>query len=130
MTISDAEAEVMEVLWSRSPLATDEVAQALQGRQSWQLATIKTLLGRLLKKGALRAEADGRRYLYSPVLRREDWLASQSLGLVDRCFGGRLAPLVAQFAAQRPLQPADVEALQQLLAQYDATPPRGGHRGR
>ena len=109
----------MEVLWRRSPSSTEQVAQALQGRQDWKLATVKTLLGRLLAKGAISAVKDGRRFLYSPVLQQQDWLKSQSLGLLDRWFGGRLAPLVAQFASHRKLKRADIEALKRLLQEHD-----------
>jgi predicted transcriptional regulator len=120
MQITDAEAQVMSVLWQAGrPLATDEIAGALQGRQDWQLATIKTLLNRLLNKAAISAQKDGRRYLYAPLLCRDDWLAAQSTGLLDRLFGGSLAPLVAQFSAQRKLKPADVAALKTLLAEYE-----------
>ena len=119
MTISDAEGQVMEVLWQGSPRSTDEIAKALAGRQAWQLATIKTLLNRLLTKGAVSAERDGRRYLYSPVLQRDDWVREQSMGLVDRLFDGRLAPLVAHFSSHRKLKKADIEALRALLREHD-----------
>ncbi len=119
MSISDAEAQVMEVLWERHPQSTEEIALALQDRQDWQLATIKTLLNRLLNKGALSAEKDGRRYLYSPVLQRADWVTEQSASLVDRLFGGRIAPLVAQFSSERKLTPADLAALKQLIREYE-----------
>ena len=118
MNISEAESQVMEVLWRRrpsGPMGADEIAAALHDQQSWQLATIKTLLNRLLKKGAVSATRDGRRYLYSAVLQRDDWVAQQSVGLLDRWFGGHLAPLVAQFSSQRKLRKADVEALKKLL---------------
>ena len=119
MSISDAEAQVMEVLWRSSPLGTEDIAAALKDSQPWQLATIKTLLNRLLNKGAISAEKNGRRYLYTPALRREDWLAAQSTGLVDRLFGGHLAPLVAHFSTQRRLSPADLAALKQLIEEQD-----------
>lgn len=119
MPISEAEGQVMEVLWRRNPLGTDEIAQALQGQQSWQMATVKTLVNRLLNKGAISAEKDGRRYLYSPVLQRDAWLEEQSLGLLDRLFDGRLAPLVSHFSSHRKLKKADVEALRKLLKEHD-----------
>ena len=119
MTISDAEAQVMEVLWKQSPLGTDDIAAQLEGQQDWQLATIKTLLNRLLTKGAVSAEKDGRRYLYTPVLQRDAWLEEQSVGLVDRLFDGRLAPLVAHFSSHRKLKKADIEALRALLKEHD-----------
>jgi len=119
MQISDAEAQVMEVLWRRHPLGTDEIAQALAGQQRWQLATVKTLVNRLLTKGAISADKDGRRYLYAPVLQRDAWVKEQSLGLVDRLFDGRLAPLVSHFSSHRKLKKADIDALRKLLKEHD-----------
>lgn len=113
--ISDAESCVMQVLWEGSPRTAEDVAAALRGRQDWQEATVKTLLNRLLKKGAIRAGKDGRRFLYSPVLTREDWVARESTGLVDRLFGGRIAPLVAHFGQHRKLSKEDVDELQRLI---------------
>ncbi|MBB4845467.1 putative transcriptional regulator [Paucibacter oligotrophus] len=118
-SISDSEAQVMEVLWNSSPLSTEEIAVALKDQQAWQLATVKTLINRLLNKGAISAVAEGRRYLYSPVLRREDWVGEQSSKLLDRLFGGRLAPLLAQFSAQGRLKPSDVAELKRLLKDLD-----------
>lgn len=118
--ISDAEGQVMEVLWrSKTALGTDEIAKALEGRQDWQLATVKTLVNRLLTKGAVSAEKDGRRYLYTPVLQRDAWLKEQSIGLLDRLFDGRLAPLVAHFSSHRKLKKADLEALRALLKEHE-----------
>lgn len=119
MNISDAESTVMEVLWQRSPLGADEVVAALAGAQDWQEATIKTLLNRLLKKGAIAAEAEGRRYRYSPVLTREAWLTQTSRGLLDRLFGGRVAPLVAHFGEQKALTRKDIAELRALLEKLD-----------
>jgi BlaI family transcriptional regulator, penicillinase repressor len=65
------------------------------------------------------AQRDGRRYLYSAELSRETWLKGQSLGLLDRLFDGRLAPLVAHFSAQRSLSASDLAALKQLIKEQD-----------
>jgi predicted transcriptional regulator len=119
MQISEAESVVMEVLWARSPQGADEVAAALDGRQDWQEATIKTLLNRLLNKGAITARREGRRYLYAPAIRREDWVSRESEGLLDRLFGGRVAPLVAHFSANRQLSAQDIEELRRLLEEID-----------
>src|SRR6478672_12625130 len=88
----------MDVLWKRSPLSAEEVAAALSGQQDWQDATVKTLLNRLLNKGAISAEKEGRRYLYAPVLQRAAWVQGESESLLERVFGGRVAPLVAHFS--------------------------------
>ncbi|HZV39412.1 MAG TPA: BlaI/MecI/CopY family transcriptional regulator [Pseudoxanthomonas sp.] len=119
MPISDAEAVVMEVLWQRHPQGADEVVSALSARSDWAEPTIKTLLNRLLNKGAIRAERDGRRYLYSPVLTRESWVAQQSEGLLERLFGGRVAPLVAHFSERGKLSEADLAELKRLIGELD-----------
>lgn len=119
MQISEAESVVMDVLWARSPLSAEDVAAQLAGRQDWQDATIKTLLNRLLNKGAIEAARDGRRYLYSPRIRREDWVLEESRGLLDRLFGGRVAPLVAHFSEQRKLSRKDIAELRKLLEEID-----------
>lgn len=119
MPISDAEAVVMDVLWRRHPQGADEVVAALTARSEWAEPTIKTLLNRLLNKGVITAEKDGRRYLYSPVLTREAWVAQQSEGFVDRLFGGRVAPLVAHFSERGKLSPADIAELKRLIGELD-----------
>lgn len=117
--ISDAESAVMQVLWRRSPQDVEEVVAELAGAHGWQPSTVKTLLNRLLNKGAVSAEKSGRRYLYTPVLAREDWVHAQSMGLLDRVFDGRLSPLVSHFARHRKLRKDDLEALRRLLEAHD-----------
>lgn len=119
MPISEAESIVMQALWQRHPLGADEVAAAVAQAQQWQEATIKTLLNRLLNKGAISARKEGRRYLYSPVLQREDWVAGESQGLLERLFDGRVAPLVAHFSEQRKLSRTDIAELRKLLEELD-----------
>jgi predicted transcriptional regulator len=119
VSISEAESVIMEVLWRRNPIATEDVMAALQPQGKWQEPTVKTLLNRLLKKGAVSARKDGRRYLYSPVLTREQWLSNESTGLLNRLFGGRVAPLVAHFSAQRKLSKKDIADLKRLIQELD-----------
>lgn len=119
IAISEAESVVMQALWSASPRTAEEVTVAIAQERDWQEATIKTLLNRLLKKGALRADKDGRRYLYSPVLTREQWLDSESRGFLDRLFDGRVAPLVAHFSCQRKLSKKDIEELKKLITELE-----------
>lgn len=114
--ISDAESLVMDVLWRGRPgMPAEEVIAALVSEQRWQEATIKTLLNRLLKKGALEASKDGRRYLYTAVLKRDQWVSSESTSMIERLFGGRVAPLVAHFGKHRKLSPADIADLKKLI---------------
>ena len=119
MPISDAESVVMDVLWREHPLSAEEVVAALEKTTDWQEPTIKTLLNRLLKKRAIAAERDGRRYLYRPLLKRADYVHAESKGLLDRLFNGRVAPLVAHFSAQRKLSKRDIVELKRLIAELD-----------
>lgn len=119
VSVSEAESVVLAVLWRSSPLATEAIVAALAREQDWQESTIKTLLGRLVKKGAVHAEKDGRRHLYSPILTREDWLSSESEGLLERLFGGRVAPLVAHFSKHKKLSRKDVADLKRLIQELD-----------
>lgn len=119
MQISDAESLVMEVLWQRAPRTSEDVISELAASQQWQEGTVKALLNRLLKKGAVRAEKDGRRYLYHPVLAREAWVGGQSRDLLDRLFDGRVAPLVAHFSRHRALSRKDIADLRRLLEEMD-----------
>lgn len=115
LPISEAESLVMAILWDGSPRSADDVIDALENQQDWQEATVKSLLNRLLKKGAIRADKDGRRFLYSPVLTREQWVTGESTSMVDRLFGGRVAPLVAHFGQHRKLSKGDIAELKKLI---------------
>jgi len=118
-SITEAESVVMEILWRRNPLPTEAVVTALEGEQHWQEATIKTLLNRLLKKKAISATRDGRRFLYSPLIGRDEWLLSVSKGLLDRLFAGRVAPLAAHFSRHGKLSKRDIADLKRLIAEID-----------
>jgi BlaI family transcriptional regulator, penicillinase repressor len=109
----------MEVLWRQSPNTRDGVVAALGRQQKWQVATIKTLLNRLLKKRAISAIREGRRYVYLPVLTREQWLSTESKALLDRLFGGRIAPLVAHFSRHRQMSRKDIDELKRLIEEWD-----------
>lgn len=113
--ISDAEHAVMEVLWADAPLTANRVAERLAESQNWTLPTVKTLLSRLVSKGALATEADGRRFLYRPAMERTDYVSGESKRLVDRLFGGRLTPLVAHFAEAEQLTADDIAEIEALL---------------
>lgn len=118
-SITEAESVVMEVLWNRSPLPTEAVVAALQGEQHWQEGTVKALLNRLLRKKVIHADKDGRRFLYSPIVSRDTWLLSESKGLLDRLFAGRIAPLAAHFSRHGELTRRDIAELKRLIAEIE-----------
>lgn len=113
--ISEAEHAVMEVLWEEAPLAASDVAERVDPARGWSARTVKTLLSRLLAKGALVHEEDGRRYLYRPAIAREDFVERESEKLLDRMFGGRVTPLVAHLAERNRLSPEDIAEIEALL---------------
>jgi len=114
--ISDAELDVMEALWAAGqPLTAAEVAEQIDATRGWTLATVKTMLSRLVAKGALQHREDGRRFLYSPAIKREAYVGHESRRFVEKLFGGRLSPLVARLAEEDALDDEDIAAIQALL---------------
>src|SRR5437016_8953111 len=113
--ISDAEWTVMAVLWEQSPRTAHDVVEALAGRVTWSAATIKTMLNRLVRKGAVRYRADGKRYLYTPGVSREVCVRSETRGLADRLFGGATAAMLAHFVEDARLSRTEIEELRRLL---------------
>ncbi len=113
--ISEAEHAVMEALWQRSPLTATEVCEQVCAPRGWSLATVKTLLSRLVAKQAVATEPDGKRFLYSPRIAREAYVGTESRRLVDRLFGGRAAPLFAHLAEADALSEDDIAEIEALL---------------
>lgn len=113
--ISDAELEVMEVLWaSAEPLTATDVAERVSDR-GWSLATVKTMLSRLTAKRAIRYREEGRRYLYSAAIARDSYVGRESRRFVDQLFGGRVSPLVARLAEEDALSEEDIAAIEAVL---------------
>ena len=120
MKISEAEGKVMEVFWrADGPLSADDVVAAMHNDRDWSAGTIRTFLTRLVKKNALGATPDGRRYLYRALIPREDYVHEQSRKLIDTLFGGRIAPFVTHFSERQDLSRDEVEELKRLIARLD-----------
>ncbi|MGN6377091.1 MAG: BlaI/MecI/CopY family transcriptional regulator [Sphingomonas sp.] len=118
--ISEAEHAVMEVLWDDSPLTAQQVAERVAPERDWSANTVKTLLGRLLAKNVIAHKADGRRYMYRPLVERDQYVVGESRRLMDRLFGGRLAPLVAHLAERDELSDQDIAEIEALLKELKA----------
>lgn len=112
--ISDAEHAVMEALWSRSPLTAAEVCAKVCEPRGWTLATVKTLLSRLVAKQAVTTEPDGKRFLYSPALPVRLMSALKAGGWSTAC-SGRAAPLFAHLAEADALTENDIAEIEALL---------------
>ncbi len=113
--ISEGEHAVLEVLWRKAPLSAVDISEQIGSARDWSASTVKTLLARLVAKGAVTHEGEGRRFLYSPRLTQEAFRATESRRLIDRLFDGRAAPLVAHLAQQDQLSEADIAEIEALL---------------
>ena len=119
MRISGAESQIMEALWRCGPLTPDGVVAEVGEANGWTAGTVKTLITRLLRKKAIEGRREDAGYLYRPLISRTSYVQSESESLVDRLFGGEVAPLVANFAEHRTLTPKDIDLLKQLIAKLE-----------
>ncbi|MDO8322004.1 MAG: BlaI/MecI/CopY family transcriptional regulator [Phenylobacterium sp.] len=119
MNITEAESQIMQALWRKTPLTADEIVADVRARQPWAEATVKTLINRLLKKKAIKSERVDGRHQYVPLVDRANYVQDESQGLLDRLFEGQLAPLVAHFAQNRKLKPEEIARLKKLIAELD-----------
>ncbi len=112
--VSEAEWDVMKVVWKKSPCLAQTIIQALAGPQR-SPATVKTMINRLVCKGALRFERAGKSYLYSPAVTEADCRATEAKSFLKRVFDGSLSPLLSHFVQSRRLTAKELASLEQLL---------------
>ena len=114
--ISEAEWEVMKIVWSKaSPCTANEIVDALEGIADWKPNTVKTLITRLVKKRALGYEEERRMYLYYPLVGEDTCIKSETKSFVKRVFGGALKPMLVTFLQDEKLSQDEIEELKQLL---------------
>jgi BlaI family penicillinase repressor len=119
VSISDAEWQVMDVVWEGQPLTAQEVIARLTGRADWAMPTVKTMLHRLVKKKVLTYERQGNRYVYRSRVRRGGCVKQASRSFLDRVFGGEAAPLLVHFLRSANLSPDEIAQLRQILNEQD-----------
>lgn len=113
--ISDAEWEVMRVIWERSPVVAGDVVRELSPRTGWNHRTIRTMLARLSRKGALSVKEIGGRHLYSPRVRREECVRSEGRSFLGRVFSGDAASLLLHYVEDCDLTKAELGRLRREL---------------
>lgn len=113
--ISDAEWEVMNLVWDKPPVTANDLIEVLSPRSGWHPKTIKTMLNRLVKKGALGYQEEGNRYLYYPNVSREACVREESHSFLKRVFGGAASPMLVHFVQNTPLSPMEIEELKRIL---------------
>jgi len=99
--ISEAEWKVMEIVWESPPVTAHQVLIAVGESTGWKAPTVKTLLGRLVKKGAVSFETEANRYLYSPCFSRDEAVAAETDTFLDRILKGSAAPLLSHLVQSR-----------------------------
>ena len=112
--ISEAEYEVMKVIWSKAPINTNEVTDSLLQATDWSPKTIQTLLKRLVQKGAITYEKKSRVFVYTPLVVKEDYLNQESEHFLKRFFNGNLTSLVASYMKDERISQEELEELRSL----------------
>jgi BlaI family penicillinase repressor len=116
LQISDAEWDVMEPIWATGACTAADVIKQLRTTHDWNHSTIRTLLARLVEKGALAYDVDGARYIYRAAVSRQQCVRQEGRSFLEKAFGGDVAALLAHFVEESSLDRAQIDQLRQLLA--------------
>jgi len=113
--IADSEWRVMQVLWEKGPQTANDIVDALSGEVKWKPRTIKTLISRLVKKGAVKVTEEGYRYRYSAAVEESACVHSETRSFVRRVYQGAMKPALAAFLEDAELSPQEIDDLQRIL---------------
>lgn len=113
--ISEAEYHVMKIIWKYAPISTTEVIEKLVETSTWSPKTIQTMLLRLVKKGALTYEKNSRVFVYTPLVKEEEYVATESSSFLNRFYNGTLNSMVLNFLENDKLSEDDIEELREIL---------------
>lgn len=122
--ISQAEWKVMKVVWNRNPISANEVVETMAGSSDWKPRTIRTLINRLVDKGALEYEKRSRAFYYTPTFQENDYLTAESESFLGRFFNGSINPMVAHFLQSDKISPEEYEDLRRIFSK------KGRRRGK
>ena len=114
-SISEAEYQVMKLIWDKAPVSTKEVTEILTVESSWKPKTIQTLLSRLVKKGAIGYKKEGRVFVYTPLIKEEDYVEQESSSFLNKFYDGALNSMVVNFLEQDLLTENDINELKKIL---------------
>jgi len=113
--ISEAEWEVLRVLWEKETCTASEVIEVLANNTNWKPTTVKTLLARLVKKNAVGFREVDRTYSYFPLITQTECIKVENRSFLQRVYGGALKPMLVQFIRDEKLTADDIEELKRLL---------------
>ena len=116
--ISEAEYEVMKVVWQKAPVSTNSVTEILTKTTNWSPKTIQTLLKRLVNKRALNYEKQGRVFVYTPLVEEDSYVRQQSQSFLKRYFDGDMSRMLSACLGEETLSENDIDALRAILTKH------------
>lgn len=117
--ISEAELEVMKIVWKYAPINTNEITERLTQTTSWQPKTIQTLIKRLVTKGALTYEKQSRVFVYTPLVDKSEYVTQESASFLRRFYNGDITAMVSSFLENDKLSEKEIDSLRSLLLDKD-----------
>ncbi|MCI5587432.1 MAG: BlaI/MecI/CopY family transcriptional regulator [Lachnospiraceae bacterium] len=114
--ISEAEFEVMNIVWKYAPISTNEITDKLLQTTDWSANTIHTLIKRLSTKGALTYEKHGRVFVYTPLIDENEYIGNESNSFLKRYFNGDITSMVSSFIDNDKLSDSEIESLRSILS--------------
>ena len=115
VAISDAELEIMKIIWKNPNITANKIIEQLKGKTEWKPNTIKTLINRLLNKGAIDFEKEGKEYYYYNLINEEEYKISESKSFLNKIFNGSMNLMLMNFIKTKNLSEKDIEELKKIL---------------
>ena len=113
--ISEAEYEVMKVIWKNFPVSTNEIIEKFENKSEWSPKTIQTLISRLVKKGIITYEKQSRVYIYTPLISENEYINQESKSFLDKFYNGTINSMVLNFIEEDALSDEDIDELKKIL---------------
>lgn len=113
--ISEAEYEVMKIIWQYAPISTNDITDKLLKTTNWNVRTIQTLIKRLASKGVITYEKQSRMFVYTPVIQKHEYVGQESKTFLDRFYNGDITAMVSSFIENDKLSPSEIDTLRTLL---------------
>lgn len=115
--ISEAEYEVMKIVWKYAPVSTNEITEKLLQTTSWSPKTIQTLIKRLVKKGVLTYEKQSRMFVYTPTVKEKEYVGQEINSFLKRYYDGDITAMVSAYIENDRLSESELDTLRNLLSQ-------------
>jgi len=113
--ISEAEWEVMNVLWEKAPRTASEVIHALQEKTDWKPKTIRTLLDRLVKKEVVGVNQSYKVYAFIPLYTQNECQIAEAKSFLNRIYGGTMKSMLVQFCEEQSITEEEMNELRTIL---------------